>query len=67
MIKIECSNCKRYFGEVEVIVGELLCGNSSCRAGTQYKHIEADMNQLLRYKFAAPAREPKKKIKEDES
>lgn len=61
MIKLTCSNCGRFLGEVEVIVGEVLCGNSACKGGTQFKIIPNDSTSLLRYKFAQPAREPRSK------
>lgn len=61
MIELKCKHCDRHLGEAEMIVGELLCPNSSCKASSQFKIITADQSKLISYKFAKPEREPKKK------
>lgn len=61
MIDLNCSKCKRYLGEAETIVADLLCPNSSCKASTQFKILTADQSKLYNYKFAKPERIPKSK------
>lgn len=61
MIELKCKDCDRYLGEAETIVADLLCPNSSCKASTQFKILTADQTKMLSYKFAKPARQPKKK------
>lgn len=64
--KLECGNCKRFLGEAEVIVGEIICGNSSCKAGTQFKRLNDDQAAMLRFKFANAPKPPKEKKQEQE-
>lgn len=61
MKELTCKDCGRYLGEAEVIVADLLCSNGSCKASTQFKILNADQIKLIKYKFAKPEREPKKK------
>jgi hypothetical protein len=64
MIKLECSNCGRHFGEAVSIVADLICPNSNCKASTQFKVLTTDQAALVKFKFPNPPREPKKKDKE---
>jgi hypothetical protein len=68
MVQLKCASCGRHLGEAETIIADLLCPNSSCRASTQFKILNNDISGMARYKFAAPAREPKKKeVKHEEN
>lgn len=59
MIELKCKHCSRHLGEVEAIVGEIRCSNSSCKAGNQFKILKSDETSLLTYKFAKPETPPK--------
>jgi phage FluMu protein Com len=61
MIELRCKQCNRFLADVESIVGEIICGNSSCAAGTQFKIVAADESQLLSFKFPNPPRQAKTK------
>lgn len=61
MTELFCKNCKRYLGEAEVIVADIICSNSSCKGSTQFKILSADQSKLYSYKFAKPEKPPKKK------
>lgn len=61
MIELKCKHCDRFLGEVETLVGEIRCSNTSCKAGNQFKIIKADETTLYDYKFATPPRPPKVK------
>lgn len=61
MTELRCEHCQRFIGEVEAIVGEIMCPNPSCKAGNQFKILVADESKLLTHKFAKPPRPPKKK------
>jgi len=61
MIDLKCKDCGRHIGEVEMVVGDIRCPNSSCKASTQFKILNADMSKMYSYKFAKPPKEPKKK------
>lgn len=60
-MKLTCKHCDRYLGEVEVIVGELLCGNTACKGGSQYSIITNNLDKIVRHKFLSPERPPKTK------
>lgn len=67
-MKLNCKNCDRFLGEVEMLVGEILCGNSACKAGNQYKIITSDTDKMLRFKFTndpKPAKSIQKEIKDE--
>jgi hypothetical protein len=61
MIELKCKHCQRHLGEVESIVGDLICPNSSCKGSSQFKILSADQSKLIAFKFAKAEREPKKK------
>lgn len=65
MVKITCKNCDRFLGEIEMLVGEILCGNSACKAGNQYKILTSDTDKMLRFKFINPPKPAKKEIKDE--
>jgi phage FluMu protein Com len=64
MIALKCTHCGRHLGEVEAIVGEIICSNSSCKAGNQFKILNSDETALITYKFAQPPKPPKGSDKE---
>ena len=61
MIDLNCSHCGRFLGRAKSIVGELICSNSSCKAGNQFKILTADEAALISFKFADAPRPPKSK------
>lgn len=61
MIDLNCSHCGRFLGRAKSIVGEIICSNSSCKAGNQFKILTADEASLITFKFAEPPRPPKEK------
>ena len=65
MIELRCRHCSRYIGQVETLVGEVICGNSSCKAGNQFKVINPDMNKMMSFKFASAPKPPKEKPTSD--
>lgn len=61
-VDINCKHCKRYLGKAYgTVVAEILCSNTSCKAGNQIKIINADSEADIKHKFVTPAQEPKKK------
>lgn len=63
MIKLECHHCGRYLGEVETLVGEILCGRSTCRGGNQFKIVTKNVGKMVSYTFANAEKPPKKEVK----
>lgn len=61
MKTISCKHCNYYIGEVEAIVGEILCPNSSCKGTTQFKIVTNDIVKLVKFKFVNKEKEPRKK------
>lgn len=61
MTELRCKSCTRFIGEFECIVGEVICPNTSCKAGNQVKMINNDLTHLVTFKFLKPARPPKGK------
>ena len=61
MMRLTCKHCNYFLGDVEVMVGELLCPNSSCKGTTQFKMLNNDMSELIKYKFTKAEQPPKKK------
>lgn len=48
-----------------MLVGEILCGNSACKAGNQYKILTSDTDKMLRYTFKTAPKPAKKEIKDE--
>ena len=65
MIEIRCKECNKPLGQVEMIVGEIYCGNTACKAGSQYKILTDDT--LISFKFTTPPRPPKKAKEQTDS
>ena len=65
MIEIRCKECNKPLGQVESLVGEIYCSNTSCKAGSQYKILTNDT--LVAYEFAQPPRPPKKAKEQTDS
>lgn len=61
MIKLECKHCKRFMGEAELFVGELLCANSACRGTSQFKILTNNEQSMVKYKFANEPKSPKQR------
>ncbi len=59
MIELRCKHCDRYLGEAEMLVGEIICSNTSCKGGNQYKIITNE--SLVAYTFTTEERKPKNK------
>lgn len=66
MITLECKSCKRYLGEVEMFVGEIICSNTSCKAGNQIKIISNSPDQYIAYTFKTAPKPSKKDLNKDE-
>lgn len=64
MIEVKCKHCGRFIGEVEMIVGNLSCPNSSCKGSTNFK-ILSD-KPMYNYKFVKPEKQPKEKRNKNE-
>lgn len=64
MTDLKCKHCERHLGEAEMIVGEIICPNSSCRGTTQFKMIKSDVTEMVRFKFTKPERQAKSKAVE---
>lgn len=60
MNELKCRVCSRYIGEAETIIAELMCPNTSCKATTQFKIINNDIEKLISYKFMTEPKKPKK-------
>lgn len=61
-IDLTCDHCGRYIGKAQgTVIAEIICPNSSCKGGTQFKIINSDINADIRHKFTTPAKLPKKK------
>lgn len=70
MIELRCKHCNRFMGEAECIVGEIICPNTSCKAGNQFKVLTSDEEALVRFKFASaprPAKTEKAEAEEPKS
>lgn len=63
MIKLTCKHCERYLGEVETLVGEILCGRSTCRGGNQFKIVTNNVSKMVNYTFTNAEKPPKKEAK----
>lgn len=59
MIELRCKHCGRFIGEVESIVGNIVCPNSSCKGSTNFKILTE--KSLYNYKFTKPEKQPKEK------
>ena len=59
MHDLNCSHCQRFLGKAAVIIADILC--PSCKGSTQFKIMPVDQSKMLSFKFAEPARQPKKK------
>ena len=63
--ELRCKHCDRYIGKAYgTIVAELVCPNTSCKAGNQFKIINGDTVGDLRHKFLTLPKPPKKKAVE---
>jgi hypothetical protein len=61
-IDINCKVCGRDLGKAYgTVIAEIICRNTSCKAGNQIKIINADSEADIKHKFMTPARPPKKK------
>lgn len=61
-VDLNCGHCNRYLGKAHgTTVAEIICSNSSCKAGNQFKIINGDISKDIRHKFLEPAKQPKKK------
>lgn len=67
MIQLKCKTCGRHYGEVEMIVGELICPNTSCKAGNQYKILSNAPDDYISYKFMSSPKPSKKDMIKDET
>lgn len=65
MENLECKHCGRHLGTVKMLIGEIRCPNSSCKAGNQFKIISSDIG-LMSFKFATPPTPPKSQRKESD-
>jgi phage FluMu protein Com len=61
MIELRCKQCDRFMGEAVSIVGEIVCPNTSCKAGNQFKILTADESKLVSFKFPSAPRPAKVK------
>jgi len=62
-MKLNCKYCSRHLGEAEVIIAELICSNSSCKATNQYTHLTNDLSKMYTHKFTKPEKQPKENKK----
>lgn len=61
-IELNCNHCGRYLGKAYgTTLAEIICSNSSCKAGNQFKIINGDTTADFHHKFLDPAKPPKKK------
>ncbi len=61
-MKVNCKHCGRYlFKQVgTVVIEDLICPNSECKAHLNIKIIARDEQNNVRAKFTAPETGPKK-------
>ena len=61
-MKVNCKHCNRYlFNQVgTVVIEDLICPNSECKAHLNFKIVMAEQTQDLSHKFIAEEKAPKK-------
>ena len=66
-MKIHCRFCDRYlFTQAgSVVIEDMVCSNSSCKAHLNFKLVVSDQTQDLRHKFVNKEKQPKKKAKKE--
>lgn len=64
-MKVNCKYCNRYlFTQMgSVVIEDMVCSNSACKAHLNFKIIVSDPTEDLRHKFVTKEQPPKKKAK----
>lgn len=60
-MKVECKHCGRFLFKAAgtVVIEGLICPNTGCKAALNFKIVNSDPAQDIKYKFVDPERPPR--------